>query len=127
VIVLDASAALLALMNAGEARAAIAAEQLHAPHLIDAEVANGLRRQVVAGHIPATRGRGVLNAWQRLAVTRHPAVPLLDRVWDLRDNASPYDATYVALAEVLGCPLLTADARLGRASGIRCPVTLVPG
>lgn len=54
-------------------------------------------------------------------------VSLLDRVWELRDNLTAYDASYVALAELLHCALLTADARLGRAPGIRCSVTVVPG
>jgi predicted nucleic acid-binding protein len=52
--------------------------------------------------------------------------PLLDRVWELRDAVSAYDAMYLALAESLECALVTADARLGRAAGVRCPVTVVP-
>ena len=59
-------------------------------------------------------------------MTRYPVFALLDRVWELRDNLSAYDASYVALAELLGCSLLTADARLSRAPGIRCPITVVP-
>jgi predicted nucleic acid-binding protein len=50
----------------------------------------------------------------------------MERVWQLRENASAYDATYVALAEGLGCALVTADARLSRIAGLRCPVTVVP-
>ena len=60
-------------------------------------------------------------------MTRYAVHALLDRVWELRDNLSAYDASYVALAELLGCSLLTADGRLGRAPGVRCPVTIVPG
>jgi predicted nucleic acid-binding protein len=59
-------------------------------------------------------------------MTRYPVFSLLDRVWELRDNLSAYDASYVALAELLDCSLLTADARLSRAPGIRCSITLVP-
>jgi len=59
-------------------------------------------------------------------ITWYPTFSMLDRVWELRDNHSAYDASYVALAELLDCALLTADARLGRAPGIGCPVTLVP-
>jgi predicted nucleic acid-binding protein len=60
-------------------------------------------------------------------MTRYPMFFLLDRVWTLRGNLSTYDATYVALAEELACPLLTADGLLAGAAGIRCPVTVVPG
>jgi predicted nucleic acid-binding protein len=59
-------------------------------------------------------------------MTRYPVFSLLDRVWELRDDLSAYDASYVALAELLDCDLLTADARLSRAPGIRCSITLVP-
>jgi predicted nucleic acid-binding protein len=57
---------------------------------------------------------------------RHAAFPLFGRIWELGENLSAYDATYVALAEALDCALLTADARLAAATGVRCPVTLVP-
>ena len=57
---------------------------------------------------------------------RYLAFTLLDRVWELRESLSAYDASYVALAELLDCNLLTADARLSRAPGVRCPITLVP-
>jgi predicted nucleic acid-binding protein len=60
-------------------------------------------------------------------MTRHPGSVLLERVWDLRDNLSVYDACYVAMAEPLGCDLLTADARLIRAPGVRCAISVVPG
>jgi predicted nucleic acid-binding protein len=125
-IVLDASAALSALLNAGPARSTVGAEQLHAPHLIDAEIANGLRRQVAAGNVTAPAARSMLSVWRALGLTRYPSVSALDRIWELRDNLSAYDASYVALAELLGCALVTADARLSRAAGIRCPVTTVP-
>lgn len=126
-IVVDASAAVSALLNAGPARRALAREPLHAPHLIDSEVANALRRQLAAGRIDAGQGWAALNVLRRLAVTRHPAFSLADRVWELREQLSAYDAAYVALAEALDASLLTADARLSRAPGLRCPVTVVPG
>lgn len=125
-IVIDASAALLALLNDGPARRALAAEQLHAPHLVDVEVASGLRRAVLAGRITADHGWRALDAWRRLGMTRYAMHTLLGRVWLLRDNVSAYDASYVALAEMLGCALVTADTRLARAPGVGCPVTLVP-
>ncbi len=126
-IVVDASAAVAALLNAGPARQALAEQQLHAPHLIDAEVASGLRRKVIAKEIPADAGWNALDTLRRLGMTRYPGFSLLDRVWELRENLSAYDATYIALAERLACGLLTADARLSRAPGVRCPVTVLPG
>ena len=125
-IVVDASAALSALLNDGSARGALAHEQLHTPHLIDSEVANGLRRMVADEQLTADSGWTALDAFRRLGMTRYPVFSLLDRVWELRDNLSAYDASYVALAELLDCSLLTADARLSRAPGIRVTITVVP-
>lgn len=125
-IVVDASAALSALLSPGPARRALASEQLHAPHLIDSEVANALRRGVGAKRLDAAAGWTALDAFRRLGMTRYPVFSLLDRVWELRENLSAYDASYVALAELLDCNLLTADARLSRAPGVRCPITVVP-
>jgi predicted nucleic acid-binding protein len=126
VIVVGASAALSALLNSGPARRALADHQLHAPHLIDTEVASGLRRTVLAQRLSADAGWAALDTFRRLGMTRYPGSSLLDRVWELRDNLSAYDACYVALAELLRCDLLTADARLTKAPGIRCAVTVVP-
>lgn len=125
-IVVDASAAVSALLNAGPARRALAEEQVHVPHLIDPEVANALRRGVAASRIDPGDARTALDRWRRLGVSRYAVVHLLERVWELRENLSAYDASYVALAEALDCALLTADVRLGGASGLRCPVTVVP-
>ncbi len=122
----DASAALSALLNAGPARRALASEQLHAPHLIDSEVANGLRRRGAAQQLGPDAGWAALDTLRRLGMTRYPVFSLADRVWELRDNLSAYDASYVALAELLDCNLVTADARLSRAPGVRCPITVVP-
>lgn len=125
-IVLDASAALSGLLNAGPARASLVSEQLHAPHLVDSEVVSGLRRQVASRRITADDGWAALHAWRRLGLTRYPTHGLLERVWELRENLSAYDAGYVALAEALGCALVTADARMSRAPDLRCLVTVVP-
>lgn len=125
-IVVDASAALSALLNTGPARVTLANEQLHAPHLVDSEVASGLRRHVAAGRIAANAGWTALDTWRRLGLTRYPTHGLLERIWALRDSLSAYDAAYVALAESLDCSLLTADARLSHAPGIRCPTTVAP-
>ena len=125
-IVVDASAGLSGLLNDGPAREMLATAQLHAPHLVDSEVANGLRRRVAAGRIEVSDGWTALDTWRRLGITRYAVHPLLDRVWQLRDNVSAHDAGYVALAESLSCTLVTADARLSRAPGAHCPITVVP-
>jgi len=126
VIVVDASAALSALLNAGPARRALAGERLHAPHLVDSEVAHALRRRVMAQQLLADAAWTALDSWRRLGMTRYAVFSLLDRVWELRDNVSAYDASYVALAELLDCRLLTADALLSQAPGVRCAITVVP-
>ena len=125
-IVTDVSAVVSGLLNAGPARELLAQERVQVPHLADVEVASALRRAVAADRITAAEGWSALDTWRRLGVTRHAEPGLLDRVWQLRANVTAYDATYVALAEALGCALVTADGRLTRASGLACPVTVVP-
>lgn len=83
-------------------------------------------RYATTGTLGGADAWAALRTWQRLGVTRYPMTGLLDRVWELRDAVSAYDATYVALAESLDCALVTADARLSRAAGPRCAVTVVP-
>ena len=109
-IVLDASAAVAALLNAGDARRSLATQTVAVPHLADSEVTHALRAQVLRGHISAEDAARVLARWARLGLRRFTVVGLLPRVWELRDNVSAYDATYVALAEALACELITADA-----------------
>lgn len=125
-IVADASAALAALLNAGPARRTLESERLHVPHLIDAEVANALRRLIRTGELDANAGADALAVWRRLGMKRYPVVGYLPRVWELQEDVTAYDGCYVALAEHLGCALVSADARLGRAPGSRCSITLVP-
>lgn len=129
-IVLDASALLELLLNtpAGQviaARVADPALALHAPHLVDVEIVQALRRYARDGEIDAATASIVLEDLQALDVQRHAHEPLLARIWELRQNLSAYDATYVALAEVLDAVLLTCDGRLSRAPTAAQRVELV--
>ena len=90
---------------------------LHAPHLLDLEVAQVLRRHNAAGELEAGRGLGAMGDLADLPINRYPHGLLMARVWELRANLTAYDAAYVALAEVLRAPLLTCDRRLARAPG----------
>jgi len=129
-IVLDASAVVELLLGTllGRSVAARIADpglSLHAPHLVDVEVARTLRRFVRSADLDAPSAAAALEDLCALDVERHSHEPLLDRVWALRDNLTAYDAVYVALAEALGATLLTCDGRLARTPGIRARVALV--
>jgi predicted nucleic acid-binding protein len=125
VIVVDVSAAVSGLLNDGDARRLLADESIAVPHLADSEIAHAVRAHALRRAISDRDGERALRQWARLSVRRFPAVGQLDRIWSLRHNLSAYDATYVALAEGLDCALLTTDARLGRARGPQCPITVV--
>ncbi len=125
-IVVDASAAVRALLHDGEARRYLSTERLAAPHLVDAEVIQALRRLVARGSVSETDAGRAVRQWSQLGLKRLAVDRLTTRVWALRHNLSAYDASYVALAEALDCPLLTADVRLASAPGPGCPITLVP-
>lgn len=103
----------------------IDAGDLHAPHLLDLEVVSVLRRRSRLGDIDEKEVEVALETLHVLRVTRYPHLSLLPRLWELRMNLSPYDAAYVALAETLGCSLVTGDRRLARASGIACEVEVL--
>lgn len=124
-IVVDASAVVLGLLNDGEARAKLRDDAVVCPHLADSEVAQALRSQVRRGEVEAGDAARAIDAWGRLGVERVGVKGLLGRIWELRDNVSAYDATYVAVAETLEAPLVTADGRLARAPGPRCTVMVV--
>ena len=98
---------------------------LAAPELIDVEVTSVLRRAVRAGLQPERRARLALVDLDALPLYRAAHRPLLKRCWELRDNLSVDDATYVALAEQLDVPLVTGDVRLTRASGTRCRIEVL--
>ena len=121
-IVLDASAAVdwLLQTSAGqriEQRIYSARESLHAPHLLELEVTQVLRRLVREGTIPASRANQAIQDLLDLRITRYPHFLLLPRIWQLRHNFSAYDAAYVVLAEKLGARLLTRDGKLAAARG----------
>jgi predicted nucleic acid-binding protein len=130
VIVLDASAVLEWLLGRPAARAVAAriadpGQGLHVPHLLDVEVARALRRYEATGALPAERARAALEDLRDLDAERHGHALFLPRIWQLRRNLTAYDAAYVALAEALDAPLLTADARLARAPGHRARVEML--
>lgn len=96
-----------------------------APDLVDVETVAVLRKRWLAGALPARRFASAVRDLEQLAIDRYATLRLMWRAYELRNNVTAYDAAYVALAEALDCPLVTADARLARASGIRCDVDLV--
>ena len=121
-IVLDASAAIEWLLQTPlgarvESHIFAGPVRLYAPHLLDIEVAQVLRRYVSAGIITAARGGQVLEDLADLAITRYSHHVLLTRIWQLRENLTAYDAAYVSLAEALDAPLVTCDGRLAAAPG----------
>lgn len=125
-IVVDSSAAVAALLGHQGAREALSSgRRLVAPHLIDAEVAHALRGLARGARLSEADARAALAAWGRLAIDRLPMVALIPRAWELRDNLTVDDALFVAAAETVGVPLVTADRRLVSAPGIRCRVELV--
>jgi len=123
-IVVDASALAAALADddadGDAARDRLEDDRLAAPEVIDLEIASMLRRKCGAGIISLPRALTALADLQTMRLSRRSHGPLLNRIWELRDNVTPYDAAYVALAENLGVTLVTADARLARAPGTRC-------
>lgn len=124
-IVVDASAAVLAFANDADARRSLATEVVLVAHLADAEVASALRAQVRRGSLREDHAWLALDRWMRLGLRRVAVVGLLPRVWELRDDLTAYDATYVALADAHRCELVTADARIAQAPGPACAITVV--
>jgi predicted nucleic acid-binding protein len=130
VIVVDASALLEALLRTPAAKAVedrlfAPRQTIHAPHLLDVEVAQVIRRYAQNGEIDSERGRMALIDLVDLPLRRYPHDFLLPRIWNLRNNLTAYDAAYVALAEALDAPLLTRDRRLAGAAGHRAQIELV--
>jgi predicted nucleic acid-binding protein len=121
-IVVDASALLEVLLNTAAAdrlaaRLFSSSETLHAPHLLDIEVAHVLRRYALSGELDPVRGREAIGDLADLPLRRYPHEPLLERIWGLRGRLTAYDAAYVALAEALDAPLVTRDRKLALSTG----------
>jgi predicted nucleic acid-binding protein len=130
VIVLDASALLEVLLQTPlgtrvEARVFRDEDELHAPHLADVEVTQGLRRLVRAGEVTPDRAAEAIADLADLDLHRHPHLDLLTRAWKLRENVTAYDAMYVALAEALDAPIITCDAPLAKAPGHRARIEAI--
>lgn len=126
-LVVDASALIAVLLDpsgdAERAGALLASRPLHAPAILPLEVANVLRRLRAAGTVDPSEAAAAHRLMVRLPVEYWPYEVLADRVWALTGALTAYDAAYVALAELIGATLVTADLRLARAPGIRCDVT----
>jgi predicted nucleic acid-binding protein len=131
VIVLDASAAVEVLLHTAagaplaERLLAATSSSLHAPHLLDVEVAQVLRRFVTRGELDSGRAQQALAFLGAFPIERHTHDLLLPRIWALRANLTAYDAAYVALAELLDATLITRDARLLRAPGHSARVEVI--
>lgn len=129
-IVLDASATIEWLLQSPtgvkiDQRISSPSESLHAPHLLDVEVAQVLRRYVRDKMITARRGQEALEDLADIRLSRYPHDFLIPRIWDLRATLTAYDAAYVALAEVLDARLVTCDAKIAAASGHHAKVEVV--
>src|ERR1700752_3114925 len=129
VIVVDASVLAVALGDDGadgrRARERLDGETLVAPELVDLEVLSVWRRHVAAKLMPARRATSAVTDLADLPLRRSSHQPFLHRMWELRHVVTPYDAAYVALAEALDVALVTADARLSRASGVHCEIEAI--
>ena len=128
-LVVDASVIAPVVADAGpdgvRFRQRLHSEQVAAPDLLRVEVLSVIRRQLHIGTLDVTQAEQAVTDLLDLPITVYPTAPLLLRCWELRDNLTAYDACYIALAETLGCSLLTADARLSRAPGTRCAVETI--
>jgi predicted nucleic acid-binding protein len=129
VLVVDTSAVLQSLAASDPAPRLIerlaADGDLHAPHLIDTEMLHALRSMRLTGRITEERAADARRDFAELSLVRYPHHALSDRVWGLRHNLTAYDATFVALAELLSVPLITCDKRLASTGGHEATIELV--
>ena len=127
-IVVDASLLAPVVLDHGadgtRMRGRLRSERIAAPDLAKVEAASVIRRHLASGDVDHEQATAAIEDLIELPVLLFPTAPFLRRAWALRDNVTPYDACYVALAETLACTMLTADGRLVRAPGLRCPIEL---
>lgn len=128
-IVVDASVLVNAFTDDGPAGASARAELARDPHWVAPEhlvvgAFSAVRGRWLGRSISDRRARDSLAALAAAAIELLATAPLVDRMWELRRNVTGYDSAYLAVAEVLQCPLVTADIRLGRAPGRRCEIRL---
>jgi len=125
-IVVDASVVYETLLGSAPARERLSHEKLIAPQLIQVEVMNALRRRLLAKMISPKRAEEALEDYDDTYIILFNHAQLMGRAWELRDNVTPYDAMYVALAEWFGVPLVTMDATLAGAPGVKASVEVLP-
>lgn len=127
-LVVDTSAVLAALIGRpsipGLEMRLTSDQDLHSPHLIDIELLHALRRLVSAGSVTEDRAADARGDFKDLAIVRYPHPPLANRIWQLRHNLTAYDASFVALSEALGAPLITCDAKLAGSPGHEATIEL---
>lgn len=126
-VVVDTSA-IVAVLRADppvpDLDARLSGSSLHAPYLIDVEFLHVIRRLLGWGRLSLTDADRARAEFAALVIVRHPHRPLMERMWELRDNLTAYDAAFVALSEVLDIPLVTTDARLAAAPGNRAVIEI---
>lgn len=129
-VVLDASAIVVLLLDNGADGRWVASRlrgtRMAAPHLLPFEVSSVIRRKFVAKEITEPQGRVALEGFGQLPIELWACVLLTERMWELRNNATGYDASYLALAERIAAPMITADQRLATVPRIRCKVEVIP-
>ena len=129
-IVVDASVLVAALVSvspaANKARDALTDDKIVCmPHLADLEITNALRNMIRRKEISEDSAFRALTTIKKMEIVRYPHTDFLDRIWELRNSITPYDAAYIALTEALQTIFITADKRLSQAHGIKCKIELL--
>ena len=128
-IVVDASVIIHVLVDAAVEPNIIdrleSSNGLLAPHLIDLEVINGIRKQLFLKNINVRQADTAIDDFHSMTIDRRATHMFIDRIWELRSNLTPYDAAYVALAEMVDLPLITRDSKIAKVKGLKAPIILV--